>query len=118
MNEIIRPVGFENERLDCTVRALSLALNIPYEIVHNKLKEHGRKDGHRYIMNVVKVCKELGFTAKQVKRSGSVKSFLEKNPKGNFYCEKSGHAFAVIDGVAHDLKKEQSHIIGAWKIIK
>lgn len=53
-----------------------------------------------------------------VKRSGGLQGFLRKFPIGNYYCQKRGHAFAVIDGVAHDCKHAQSHIQCAYKIEK
>ena len=44
---IERPLGYESEKNDCTIRALSLSGNIPYEKVHNAFTLIGRKKGHR-----------------------------------------------------------------------
>lgn len=118
MIEIIRTKGFEHELRDCTVRALSLAGNIPYDKVHAVMKKHGRRSrcGFKIQDHIQDVCKDLNLTAKQVKRSGSLNRFLREHPKGKFYCMKHDHCFTVIDGVAHDETKEWSQIKGAWEI--
>ncbi len=115
-----RPEGFENEERDCTVRALSLAGNIQYENVHKAFEINGRKDRHCVMIEPIlhKVCKLLNLKAKQVKRSGTLKKFINQFPKGNYFCIKRGHAFAVIDGVSHDEDLMNSHIQGAWLITK
>lgn len=120
MEEIKRPQGFENECRDCTVRALSLASNIPYEKVHEVFKKHGRKNRCGiYVEKVIhSVCKDLNIIAKQVKRSGSLHRFLKEHPKGNYFCTNHNHAYTVIDGVAHDVKSEWVHIKAAYLIIK
>ena len=118
MREINRPEGFENEKQDCAVRALSLAGNIPYEKSHDAFEQLGRKFGHGIKSNEVlqKVCKILKLEARQIKRSGSVNKLIRKYPHGNIYCRKRNHAFAVINGVAHDLESNNSHVKGAWII--
>jgi len=118
--EINIPKQFESERADCTVIALAMALNVPYEFAHQVLKTHGRKDKRGFYIEkaIQSVCKELGFTAKQIKRSGSVRKFIKNNPAGNFLCTKRGHAFAIIDSVPFNLDTIDSHLLGAWKIEK
>ena len=120
MKSIERPQGFEKETRDCTIRALSLVANLPYMRVHSAFKEMGRKDGHGIIVNKVlqRVFKMLKLEAKQIKRSGSVNKLIRDNPKGNIFCLKRAHAFALIDGVTHDLDEPNSHIKGAWIITK
>lgn len=116
----LRPEGFESEKRDCTVRALSLAGNIPYLEVHEAFKLEGRKDGHKIVAEKVlhKVCKRLNIAAKQVKRHGTLGRFIKLFPEGNYYCHKRGHAFAVINGVSHDNDNLNSLIKGAWRITK
>ena len=114
-----RPVGFQQERRDCVVRALSLCANISYPLVHKEFSLLGRKDGH-CLKNSDKNCKKvfdkLGLVARQVKRSGTLRTLIKKYPQGNLYCLMRGHAFCVIDGVAHDVKSENVIIIRAWLI--
>ena len=119
-NEYNRPQGFEKEKLDCTVRAFSLTSNLSYEKVHEVFKANGRKEGKRFFVDKVikKICEELNLEIKLVKRSGTVSKFIKLFPKGNYYCIKRGHAFAVIDGVAHDLTRPHSIIRYAWLIKK
>jgi hypothetical protein len=117
---IERPVGFEREQRDCTVRALSLVSNIPYEKVHGAFKECGRRNscGFKIKGRFQDVCKLLNLEAKQVKRHGFLSTFISQFPQGKYFIVKSGHAFAVIDGVVHDEHKMNSHIHGAWLITK
>lgn len=115
--ENIRPNGFENESRDCTVRALSLASNLPYEKVHKAWELVGRREKHGIVAKryMQKVCDILGIDAKQVRRSGTLNKLKAKFNKGKYFCLKRGHAFAVIDGVAHDVDGNV-HIKGAWLI--
>lgn len=116
----LRPVEFSYEDRDCTVRTLSITAKIPYSEAHAAFKKCGRKDKHSvYITKILQlVCKELNLTAKQVKRSGSLRKFIRTFSKGRYFCSKSGHAFAVVDGVLHDENTLGSHIQGAWLITK
>lgn len=116
-----RPVGFSHEQRDCVVRSLSLCANIPYEDVHYEFMLRGRKDGHRLKKaeeNCKKVFANLGLSAKQVKRSGTLRSLIKKQPVGNLFCLMRGHAFCVLNGVAHDVKSENVLILKAWLITK
>lgn len=114
-----RSDGFEYERRDCSVRALSIAANIEYSIVHAAYKKCGRMDCHKTKTKLLPyVCTELNLDKKLVKRSGSVRAFVKKFNKGTYLCRKMGHMFPVINGVAHDLAKIGSHLKGAWEITK
>ena len=116
---VTRPEGYEKERRDCTVRALATASKIPYEQVHSAWKLCGRKDKCtvRTKPRFQKVCKLLNIKAKQVKRHGTVEKLVRQFPKGRLFCTKRSHAFAVTDGIAHDLDRIKSHIQGAWLIV-
>lgn len=115
-----RPEGFQHEGKDCTVRAMSLVTNIPYEKVHSAFKLCGRRDGKgtNSRLSMKKVCKILNVKSKMIKRSGSVRKLIGLYPKGNIFCTKRGHAFPVIDGVPHDVDTLGSHIKNAWIITK
>ena len=120
MTLIQRPIGYEYESRDCTVRALSLASNISYPQVHEAWKEVGRKDKHKVYAEkyIQKVCKILNINAKQVKRHGTIKKLISQFPQGNLFCLIRGHAFALIDGVSHGEDNLNKYIEGAWKITK
>lgn len=113
-----RPQGFEKEHNDCTIRAISLATNKPYKDVHAILKQHGRKDRHRInFRNIAtSVFNDLNVAIDLVGYRGTVNSVVKRYPKGHLLCLKRGHAFTVIDGVAHDLPSMNCRIIRAWLI--
>lgn len=113
-----RPEAYAYEVRDCSVRALTISTGLPYEQVYRVFKEHGRKpkqgvDLHKIMKSV---CKDLKVTARQVKRSGSLRGFVNKFPIGVYVCTKRGHAFAVVNGVVSDDTKPDCHIKRAWKI--
>lgn len=116
MMTIERPQGYEHEKNDCTVHALSLALNIPYEAAHSALKKYGRRDKHGIGLRTrfSHICKDLGVDASHIRRSGTVAKLCKDYPQGRIFAIKRGHAFAIIDGVAHDLTKLGSHVKSAW----
>lgn len=102
------------EKLDCTVRAYSIALEIPYDYAHSILKSSGRKDRHRF-NSCGAYTRRIG---KSCKRSGSVGKFLRDNPIGRFILQVRGHVFAVVDGTPHDkvIINEKWHVSGARRI--
>jgi hypothetical protein len=54
----------------------------------------------------------------QVKRSGTLNSFIKRFPEGTFYVTIKGHALAVKDGKVHDLMKPKPYCIlrKAWRV--
>jgi len=95
--------GF-NEYRDCTVRALAISAGIKYYIAHHIARDAGRKNRRGfYVPKIIKEAKKNGLQFyKCVRSSITIQKFLKKYPKGRFYCRRSGHAFAVIDGVILD----------------
>lgn len=94
------PVG---DRNDCSVRALSIAANLPYERAHDLFKAAGRKDGRRTDRAASKrVYRQLGYQLVSRAWAPTVTQFLAAYPAGRFICHRRGHAFAVVDGVVHD----------------
>lgn len=95
--------GF-NENRDCTVRALAISTGIKYYVAHNIARDAGRKNRRGfYVPEIIKEAKKNGLQFyKCVRSSLTIQKFLKKYPKGRFYCRRSGHAFAVIDGVILD----------------
>lgn len=102
------PRSIDTESNDCSVRATSLALNKPYNEVHKTFSKHGRRVGKGVTMiTLLAVLKELTndnvkIASSYIVRRESVARFIKTNPKGRYVICKRGHAFAVIDGVAHD----------------
>ena len=121
----VRPISTgksnANECNDCTVRALANAANVDYDVAHNVLKTHGRKDfkgafdvqwGPAYLASGFQLEGVFGTTAsaRSILRNLSkkttvkhysgmtLKRFLSANLKGSFICINRDHAFAVVDG--------------------
>ncbi len=109
------------ESNDCTVRATSLAVNLPYNVAHKIFKLHGRKDRQgvtlaTLIAVLIDVTKNnMQIVASHAIRRETLASFIKTHPKGRYVVIKRGHAFAVIDGVAHDA---HSSCCGSRSIVK
>lgn len=95
------PVGDGN---DCSVRALSIAANIPYSACSALFAKHGRTPGRRTPHHVTRgVYRELGIPAPMYYTARpTVAQFIRENPKGRFILTRSGHAFSLVDSVIHD----------------
>lgn len=102
------PRTIMQESNDCTVRATSLAINKPYQDVHKVFAEHGRRNGKGVTLaTLIGVLLDITKNNMQIVASYTVKrqtlaSFLKTHTKGRYVVVRRGHAFAVIDGVAHD----------------
>lgn len=100
--------SFINESNDCSVRATSIALSKPYRSIHETFKKHGRRWGKGVtVITLLATLKDLTndnlkTVASSVVRKQTLSTFVRENPKGRYVIVKSGHAFAVIDGVAYD----------------
>ena len=120
---------------DCTVRALAIACEKPYDDVYGFLRTLGRECGRRFNMKILitpprgrngaEIQTFLG--AKLVWRSfPAVKGQRRMNPvqftltftRGRFICRTAKHVFAVIDGVVYDTEPESADrcIYGAWAV--
>src|ERR1035437_5373087 len=88
--------GYSDEKLDCAVRALAVALDIPYYQAHDVFAACGRKRRHGSYntIDTLGMLGIIGFHARV-----SLSKFIEDNPVGVFYIIKRGHAFAVKNGV-------------------
>lgn len=120
MTTTITPSEGINEHRDCTVRALTAVSSAPYATVHAVFAAHGRKNrrGVPLITVMQSVARDLGITAKVVRRSGSVERLVRDFPTGRLVVTTRGHAFALIDGVARDDHATSSlrHVKRAWLI--
>lgn len=109
------------ESNDCTVRATSIAMKKPYKSIHKVFAKHGRKDRQgvtlaTLIAVLIEVTKNnMQIVASHAIRRETLASFIKTHPKGRYVVIKRGHAFAVIDGVAHDA---HSSCCGSRSIVK
>lgn len=115
------------QKNDCTVRAVALALEVPYDRAYDMLKSAGRKSHQGFHFNewaqeeVVndKRLKWRPFQAvKGQKRMNPVR-FSQEFPTGRWIVRTAGHVFAFIDGVGYDDTKEPDGrcIYGAWEVV-
>lgn len=123
--------GFERERNDCAVRAMSLVLNRPYSEVHQDLAARGRRDG-RGTRNTIISDSMLVLTADVGQRAiesewlhvrtkaPTLATFVRERPHGRYLVLVRGHALAVIDGVVHDWTNggsgARSRVIKYWRV--
>lgn len=101
-----------NESNDCTVRATSLAMNLPYEKVHKAYADVGRKRGKGVNALTINAAlrKITGNDERMVRVMGKEPTFAQfarENNKGKYIVVKRGHAVALIDGVWHDAHVSQ-----------
>lgn len=102
------PREYSDERNDCTVRATSLALNKPYKEIHKAFSDKGRRWGKGVNLATLETVL-TGFVGNTLETHRhwqhgrlTLKRFIDYHPTGKWVVIKRGHAFAVIDGVAHD----------------
>jgi hypothetical protein len=89
---------FPNEKNDCTVRAYSLAFDIPYYQAHKELKDFGRKDRHGTKAQRFFEGKGITVTA----HKGTVKRFLKEHSEGVYIVRIRHHVFTVKSGKVFD----------------
>lgn len=99
-----------NETNDCVVRALSLAFNVEYPIVHKLCATVGRKPNRGMLPKqtdeaIKRLSGKKGAEMDRLPRGKrqTLTTFAKDNPKGKWIVIKRGHAVALIDGVYHDI---------------
>ncbi len=108
-----------NERKDCTVVAMALALDLDYKTVHSAMAIAGRKHGKACNFSVIgpKAAADLGFlmeTMPDYKYSAKTVLTAERDrklAKGRYIIKMRRHVAALIDGKVVD------HTQGRRKII-
>ena len=98
--------NFEDE--DCAVVSCSVLTGLPYPVVHNCFKKHGREDGEATLWSVIEaVHDELGFPLGDPVRLDppvTVNRLIQDKllPQGRFLVYITGHVFPLIDGHTDD----------------
>lgn len=113
--------AFNGDNNDCCIRALSIAANKPYAECSELFEAAGRKKNRRtsfYVSN--KVYNALGLQYLVTDERKTLTQFIKKHPTGRFVIIRSGHAFAVVDGVVHDWNGgktgPRSRVVQAWRV--
>lgn len=115
------------EKSDCTVRALSNVLQIPYEEAHQLIKKQcKRRNGVGVrtfeLLNLFNKNKHI-FTKRynvniwEEKRFSTINQLIKAKPNGRFYVLVSRHATAVIDGQVADMVSKNWRIEHCWEIL-
>lgn len=109
---------------DCTVRAVAIALELPYDEAYDLLALAGRKCTSRF--DIVKWLKEqpwaekLAFPAVKGERRMNPAKFCATYTTGRYICRVAKHVFAVVDGVVYDTTENRPDrcIYTAWQVVK
>lgn len=115
------------ERNDCTVRALSEALCMPYKTVYDELTRLGRKPGRGFrFLNLISAYApnpmDIEFLGNNLSMacSGkcSLQRFVREHQDGHYVIRIRHHVLALVDGVVRDtfLSPLGSHIKQAWRV--
>lgn len=108
------------ENNDCTVKALAVALGVPYKLAHRHFELHcGRRKGRGVVSRKV-LPQSLKNTPHKVgpysnEKRVSLARFCREHPVGRFYVAVSGHAIGVVDGVVYD-HTDSSRRMVKWAI--
>lgn len=108
------------ERNDCTVRALSTACDISYEVAYEKLKQFGRKKGRGVVfqkfLDNYEICSGLlGDSTLRISElygkrftritgiiPKTINQFLKDYSVGVYLIKSSRHVSVIKDGVLYD----------------
>ncbi len=121
------------QKNDCTVRALALATNSPYDATYEFLAEQGRKctkgfhletlltDASTIGFTVIGCCvKKHSFPATAGQPRMNVERFLIAYPKGRYILRMSKHVACVKDGVlldTFDCRGGQKCVYTAFEVV-
>lgn len=92
------------DKSDCSVRALAVATGVPYAVASAVFSAQGRKlkSGTPVTLSDNLFVNILGMKRVEMAEGIRLEAFLEVAKTGRFTVHKTGHAFAVVDGVVHD----------------
>ena len=104
-----------NERNDCTVKAISIACDVPYKVAHKALANEGRKPRcGSYRHQQARAIKALGFDLEPIKVTAKTMVKLKSDTAvdtGYFLAYVSGHVAAVVNGKIEDWTDGRRHRI-------
>ena len=90
---------------DCTVRALTIALNYDYYVVVMALQQQAKflkiKDFKDW-ENVKAFMKAEGFVKMEPKKIYKVKDFVKQHPKGIYILSLKEHVTTLVNGTIYD----------------
>jgi len=117
------------ERNDCTVKAVSIACQIPYSEAHTYLGRLGRRRGcgwyemdhwrgMRHVSGYVDNLHKLGIEYEKVEvRSKTVSQIVRELTSGHYLVKVRGHVLALVDGKVEDWTEgRRHHVKSVYKI--
>jgi hypothetical protein len=111
------------DKKNCTVIALAITADIPYDKAHRIAKDAGRQDNRGFRSEKLIKYYNTKFGRNQfrkVKRKPiTVQKFIKTHPQGRYYVRRKGHAYAIINGMVFDRQdpKPLERIKEAWKFV-
>lgn len=98
---------------DCTVRAISKALDRSWEQTYMGLAMQGLMMGDMPSSNAVwgNYIRKHGFRRELAPDNCTVRDFMEKYPKGTYILALSGHVVTIVDGVLYDTWPSENEIV-------
>ena len=135
-----KAAGYQGKAGDCVCRAISIAANLPYQQVYERLAEgnatqrrskHDKGKRSKSARNGISTTRkwfkdymlELGFEWTPTMQIGSgckVHLKAEELPSGRLVCNVSNHQVAVIDGVINDTydcsRQGKRCVYGYWRL--
>ena len=122
-----------NEKNDCTVCALALALKMSYKAAHKLAKKHGRENRrgmvtHAYYSMLNKISSLRAMSQSEITtyykstmklRANKVSTFIKRYPKGTYILSVRQHTVTIEDGVVLERGIPANwHIQRAWKVVE
>jgi hypothetical protein len=95
-----RTPAYASERRDCTVRATSTVMGLPYGDVYKRIAAIGRKKNKG--IPYPRVAREFDLKMRPELSCHHLSTILPDMQKGRFVVRVSRHVFAVVDGVVID----------------
>lgn len=108
---------YNNDVMDCSVRAISTVEDTSWDYTYNKLSDLARKEG--LMFDSVEFIEEYldNRYPRQCHYSKTVGEFIDEHPKGRYLITMQGHITCVIDGVCYDTFDPTDRIMRcAWKV--
>ena len=102
---------------DCTTRALSTVLGIPWSDAYDILSKSARNMGMMMdSVKAVEIFLDRWFDRVHVTEK-TVKEFIENHPRGRFLITMPNHITALVNGINYDtFDPGNKHIWSAWII--
>jgi hypothetical protein len=112
---------------DCTVRALALAVEVPYDVAYDELARRGRKSHRRtHFPNQARDDEAFGVQLRWIPFS-AVKGQPRMTPEafcrseefryGTWILKMAKHVATVKDGALHDLEPNGGRCVyGVWEV--